>query len=248
MTVTTNPNVATSNTNVAALITPEAYGNIHAEVARLPQAQTSRIENDPLAGLENNVSPEAIMHMLQIRMRDFDSEIGTRLDEIRTHQRDSKRLSSDLDVLNQFQTNFVAANGDIATSKTITPAREQYPELLEQVNRAMETAPPGAGRDALGALHAALTCGGEAPVTISFNAFRALHADLKLPDSGKASDTVGTQIAKVKDQLQTLNTGNDLRMTQLQSTLQQRTALIQMGSNLLKSLDEASRAIINNMR
>ena len=55
-------------------------------------------------------------------------------------------------------------------------------------------------------------------------------------------------IDDVNEQLREVNSGNEMLMIQLQSTMQQRTQIIQLGSNMLKAYDEATDSIVGNMR
>lgn len=48
--------------------------------------------------------------------------------------------------------------------------------------------------------------------------------------------------------LREANSGNERMMISLQSLMQQRTSILQMTTNMLKALDEASDSIIGNMR
>jgi hypothetical protein len=50
------------------------------------------------------------------------------------------------------------------------------------------------------------------------------------------------------DRLRDVNSGNEMLMIQLQSTMQTRTSVIQTATNLLKTIDEASDSIVGNLR
>jgi hypothetical protein len=50
------------------------------------------------------------------------------------------------------------------------------------------------------------------------------------------------------DELREINSGNELLMISLQSTMQQRTAIISSTTNLLKAIDEGNDAVVANLR
>ena len=58
---------------------------------------------------------------------------------------------------------------------------------------------------------------------------------------------IETTIEVQKQALTDVNSGNELRMIALQSVMQQRTQVITLGTNLMKSLHEASEGVIRNI-
>lgn len=56
------------------------------------------------------------------------------------------------------------------------------------------------------------------------------------------------QMQRLEDQLRTVNSGNEMLMVSLQSTMQQRTSAVQMATNMLKSIDESTDSIVGNLR
>jgi hypothetical protein len=56
------------------------------------------------------------------------------------------------------------------------------------------------------------------------------------------------RIDGLNEDLREANSGSEMRMIRLQTVMQQRTALIQMTSNLLKSLDEGTDTAVGNLR
>lgn len=61
-------------------------------------------------------------------------------------------------------------------------------------------------------------------------------------------EAVQTRIDGVNEQLREVNSDNEMLMIQLQSAMQQRTQIIQLGSNMLKAFDEGTDTIVGNMR
>jgi hypothetical protein len=61
-------------------------------------------------------------------------------------------------------------------------------------------------------------------------------------------DVFETELDTLTEEQRLLNSENEMLMVQLQSRMQQRTQIIQLGSNMLKSIDEGLDAIIGNMR
>jgi hypothetical protein len=61
-------------------------------------------------------------------------------------------------------------------------------------------------------------------------------------------DAMQRRIDATNEELRQLSSGNEMRMVRLQSLMQQRTSVIQAGSNMLKALDEAMDAVVANLR
>jgi hypothetical protein len=61
-------------------------------------------------------------------------------------------------------------------------------------------------------------------------------------------DALQDQIDRLGEDLKRVNSGNEMLMVQLQSTMQQRTSVVQMSTNMLKSIDEGMDAIVGNLR
>lgn len=59
---------------------------------------------------------------------------------------------------------------------------------------------------------------------------------------------VDTMIDDLTEQQRVANSSNEMLMMQLQSRVQQRTQIIQLGSNMLASIDKANDTIIGNIR
>ena len=68
--------------------------------------------------------------------------------------------------------------------------------------------------------------------------------ELHIRDLGVIED----KIQALTEEQRLINSGAEMMMVQLQSRMQQRTQIIQLGSNMLKSIDEGLDTIIGNMR
>ncbi len=76
----------------------------------------------------------------------------------------------------------------------------------------------------------------------------ALRSRLETLGLGDTPGAVQASIDGLNESLRRVNSGNEMLMVQLQSAMQERTSVIQMGSNMLKSLHEGTSAIVGNLR
>ncbi len=73
--------------------------------------------------------------------------------------------------------------------------------------------------------------------------------DLGIDDDGKVSlNQLETALDKVKQDARTEASGSEMNMLQLQQLMQQRSQIIQLGTNLSKKIAEGESAIVNNLR
>lgn len=223
------------------------------------------------------LTPECIMAFLTLRMRDFDNQFSTQMREIRTVQDQVRALSSDVEYLSRLQTACASQDKLDYSREVPIPAeqREQFTSRLQSRLTATNekiahlTALREAGytvdeanknidaeltryngdRDTMTDALRNLTPGGSGNINGTAY-FLAAPPTLegRLPVNQEKAEKIGQLITEYRDRISTLNNGNDLRMTQLQSVMQQRSSLVQMASNMLKSLDESNRSIINNLR
>lgn len=68
---------------------------------------------------------------------------------------------------------------------------------------------------------------------------------IPIPPTKSAFDQAVTGL---NDDIRTANASNEMMMIQLQSAMQQRTSIIQLGSNVLKSIDEGIDSVVGNLR
>jgi len=70
------------------------------------------------------------------------------------------------------------------------------------------------------------------------------------PDHGNVypKGTIEAAIKSVEAQIRDVNSGNEMAMIKLQSLMQQRTSEVQLATNMLKALHEASQSVIGNIR
>ncbi len=73
---------------------------------------------------------------------------------------------------------------------------------------------------------------------------------LTLEEANAVTSRQGMQnlIDDANESLRDVNSGNEMLMIQLQSTMQARTSVVQTATNLLKTIDEASDSIVGNLR
>jgi hypothetical protein len=78
-------------------------------------------------------------------------------------------------------------------------------------------------------------------------------AGAEFNEEGQLSGTftrarMDTLIQRATDDLRTATSGNEMLMIQLQSAMQQRTSAIQLGSNVLKAIDDGMDSVVGNIR
>src|SRR5690606_29225571 len=64
---------------------------------------------------------------------------------------------------------------------------------------------------------------------------------------GYAEEDIQSAIDRLSQRLKTVNSGNEMLMIELQPGMQQRSELLNMGTNILKQLSDTNKAILNNL-
>lgn len=68
------------------------------------------------------------------------------------------------------------------------------------------------------------------------------------PGTSLTESDIQEAIDTANETLREINSGNEMMMIALQSAMQQRTQIIQLGTNMLKAIDEGGDSIIGNIR
>ncbi len=96
--------------------------------------------------------------------------------------------------------------------------------------------------------------GGSETVTMPDGTTRTgaqVAAELGIPlnsDGLLTGENLTSAISATQSELQDLNSGNELRMIELQTIVQQRSSILNLGTNLLKAMDDATKNIVGNVR
>lgn len=77
---------------------------------------------------------------------------------------------------------------------------------------------------------------------------RALQNAMDEVSSPDAQRKLQEKLDDIKSQQQKANSGNEIDMIRLQSAMQQRSQIITMASNMLKSIHDTHKSIVNNLR
>ncbi|MEZ4255401.1 MAG: hypothetical protein R3A78_06745 [Polyangiales bacterium] len=176
------------------------------------------------------VSIDVILYMLQKRMADVDGQISDAMHALEDRTNRSNEISKQIEVLQQMQ-----VKGKAGSTKQITiDASLKSAETLTIDGKKMS--PLDAMKE----------------VGLDQDDF-TLKQRTEIVD-GKVvklhAITMGqleTMVTKKREEITQINSGNELDMVRLQTLMQQRTQILTLGSNLLKSLNEAQESIIRNI-
>ncbi len=200
-------------------ITPIGY-------ATAPVPSVARSGSSPQQGL-GTMSPEMILFMMRKRMNDLDGQISTITAGIDRATSQAGAISRKLEVLQAIKKAASARdNHDIWASRDPTGG---HPEEQAVVLDGQDAGPFG---DVM---------------------YLNEHYGLNLPVEGDApdkvvrGDAIDAAIDETKQELQDANSGNELDMVKLQSTMQQRQEIISLGTNLLKTLNDADQNVVRNI-
>lgn len=165
------------------------------------------------------LTPEAILAMMRLRLRDLDGQIGDLTGEIEDGAREAQRLGAELHRDRQLQQ--LVNDGHVFTDEA---NRINWDELTDIRSEAGER----------------LTVREVAIQKYGFTEEQLSSID----DAGD----IDARMTDLNEQIRDANSGNELRMVSLQSAIQQRTSVVQLGTNMLSSLHEAEKSIVGNIR
>lgn len=164
-----------------------------------------------------------ILLMMRQRLQDLDFQADSAIRQIETTTAEANAVQTQLSAIQDVR-------AAMANKKPNESERVNLQELtitLEdgtQVNALQHLEAAGVDVNALG-----MRTDGKNAYTMTGQAMDAAEQSL----SGK---------------LRKINSGNEMRMVQLQSVMQQRGQITQLGSNMLSSLNDTARAIIQNTK
>lgn len=84
---------------------------------------------------------------------------------------------------------------------------------------------------------------------VSIEALRAGRARVSFKPEGKLNKhSVEQSIEKLQSEIQSMNSGNEMDMIELQSVMDQRSQIVRLVTNMIRSLQDAEKKIIENTR
>lgn len=190
----------------------------HALDRAVATAAGRREFDDFMASLPVSLSPSMIFAMLQKRMSSLDSQIDTRIGEISDRQMQLEKLNGDVAMLLAVKSQ-AESGGKIWNDAAVTHNGETKPASVWLAE-------------------AGITIGGT----------RVNDSDD--PNNGRTWHTVESftnAVDSLQASIKQLNQGNELRMMDIQSLMQQRSSEISLATNMLKSVQEGTDAIVRNM-
>lgn len=189
--------------------------------ATAPEASSVAPPGLDLALLDD-VSPEMILSLVRLRMDDVDMQIQSRSEEILRSTDRADELSNQLQALEAIKAKTVSQGGKDPSIEYDNDDRDA--EHLVQLH-------------------------GQ-PFTVAEVAARyGLTDDLESLEKGgeiKAS-ALGDLVESRRQELQRTNSGNEIKMMELQQLMQRRAEVLSLGTNLLRTLHEATQQIVRNL-
>jgi hypothetical protein len=183
-------------------------------------APAAAVGLDP--SLLDGVSPEMILGLVRLRMGDADMQIQSRSEEILRSTDRANELSNQLQALEAIKAQAVSQGGNDPSIQYVNGDRDS---------------------DHLVQLH-----GQE--LTVEEVARRyGLSAELEGLQNGQSirASAIGDLVESRRQELQRANSGNEIKMMELQQLMQRRAEILSLGTNLLRTLHEATQQIVRNL-
>lgn len=174
------------------------------------------------SSLLDGVSPEMVLGLVRLRMDDVDMQIQSRSEEILHSTDRANELSNQLQALEAVKAKTVSQGGKNPSIEYTNEDRDD--EHLVQINGQSLTVAEVAARYGLSDDLESLQNGGEI----------------------KAS-ALGDLVESRRQELQRTNSGNEIKMMELQQLMQRRAEVLSLGTNLLRTLHEATQQIVRNL-
>lgn len=197
----------------------------------------SALDDADIAGLGGGlVTPEMILAIARRRIDDLDDQVVTIMDELNRRTAAASEISDHLGVLRN-------------TSSDI----EQYYDDRGDLDMDAPMNHLGQDPDGNGVYTMPTADGGWTAVPTVQEYLDALRDRGALTPSEHSAIIGGREgmqnlIDDANESLRDVNSGNEMLMIQLQSTMQSRTSIVQTATNLLKTLDDANDSIVGNLR
>jgi hypothetical protein len=182
-------------------------------------AASSAAGDTPLHTLEG-LSPEMVLALVRQRMDDLDLQIHSRSAEILRSTETARALSAEIQALEAIKAKAVSQGGK----------------------------DPSIRYDHRGSDNLVSIDGGNHTVAEVARRYGVSDAVEGLVKDGKISaSALSDLIESRRQELQRVNSGNEIRMMELQQLMQRRAEILSLGSNLLRTFHEATQQIVRNV-
>lgn len=197
----------------------------------------SALDDAEIAGLGGGVvTPEMVLAIARRRIDDLDGQVVTIMDELNRRTAAASEISTHLGQLRNISSDleqYFDSDGNLDTSRRMNHLGEDLDGDGEYVMKTED--------------------GTIIPVPTVQEYLDGLRDQETLSPTEHSAILAGREgmrnlIDDANESLRDVNSGNEMLMIQLQSTMQSRTSIIQTATNLLKSIDEASDSIVGNLR
>jgi hypothetical protein len=190
---------------------------VHSAQMKAPPEEASLVRLDL-----DTVTPEMILHLVRHRMDDVDLQIRSRSDEVLRSTERANELSNQLQALEAIKAKTVSQGGSDPSIEYDT-ANGDEAHLVHLNGRSLTVA----------------------QVAAEYGLTDDLQALVK---DGKVKASALNDLVKSRRQeLQRTNSGNELKMMELQQLMQRRAEVLSLGTNLLRTLHEATQHIVRNV-
>jgi hypothetical protein len=166
------------------------------------------------------LSPEMVLALVRQRMEDLDLQIHSRSAEILRSTEKARALSAEIQALEAIKAKAVSQGGK----------------------------DPSIRYDHRGSDNLVSIDGGSHTVAEVARRYGVSGAVEGLVKDGKISaSALSDLIESRRQELQRVNSGNEIRMMELQQLMQRRAEILSLGSNLLRTFHEATQQIVRNV-
>ncbi|MBW2460596.1 MAG: hypothetical protein JRH11_03035 [Deltaproteobacteria bacterium] len=225
--------MAIEGTGARAMAPDATIADEHAMIEAADELMASAIKWRPSSGDFTGLTPDMIILMVRRQLNTMDDQIKGSINEIETHRAEAENIGEQILAFQELE-RWINDHGDMVDGGEIDLTQiddDGGTELRSRLgisDDAGEDAATAAFRDALNA----------APYSLGIE-----------PGATRIEMSVIKQnIDELKETQRTMNSGTEMTMMRLQSAMQQRTQILQLGSNMLSAQDQANDTIIGNLR
>lgn len=225
--------MAIEPTGARAMAPDTTIADEHASATAADEAMASAILWRPSSGDFTGLTPDMIILMVRRQLNTMDDQIKGSINEIENHRAEAENIGEQILAFQELE-RWINDHGDMVDGGEIDLTEIDDGGGAELRRRF------GISDDAE-----------EGPATAAFR--EALNAEpysLGIePGANKIEMSVIKQkLDELKEDQRTINSGTEMTMMRLQSAMQQRTQILQLGSNMLSAQDQANDTIIGNLR
>jgi hypothetical protein len=189
-------------------------------------------------GVSKGLSPDMILQYVQLRLANIDNQLKDFTNEVndrKKRQDDLRAFEAAVRELNSgpsgYDTTGFGEDSAVDSKKYDSKQSELNAlscEKLDNAKKQLSSASPDLAKKLDG-----------------------LKTDImEANDDGSkiSSEKLNTLLDDAKDELSKLNSDNEMTMMRLSSLMQQRTQVVQFSSNVMSSLNDAAKSVLQNMR